>query len=275
MGRISPGPTRWPPGAKRRLVPAKSNLKPQTSNPIAGPRTGTTRSEPSAPASAGASGRHNEPGSRPASACPAQPPSKAWAGSPRAWGKAPRRRESRPEHRERPDRTRRGAPRGATRHGKEAHRRPQPRHTDRCQATTAAGCCKPGERAQHATNHGRTGAKQHQPPSGRTSARPAANQAPARYGTAAVRMDVCAPEGYPARAGYKRAPSRRTCARLEGTQPLPATNSYRPDGRVSAPQRRPAHATPSTTHRAGTPVNRSQVAQDTAHASQHTERTNR
>ena len=30
MGRISPGPTRWPPGAKRRRVPAKSSLKPQT-----------------------------------------------------------------------------------------------------------------------------------------------------------------------------------------------------------------------------------------------------
>ena len=30
---ISPGPTRWPPGAERRLVPAKSNLKPQTSKP--------------------------------------------------------------------------------------------------------------------------------------------------------------------------------------------------------------------------------------------------
>ena len=30
MKRISPGPTRWPPGAERRLVPAKSNLKPQT-----------------------------------------------------------------------------------------------------------------------------------------------------------------------------------------------------------------------------------------------------
>ena len=30
MGRISPGPTRWPPGVERRLVPAKSNLKPQT-----------------------------------------------------------------------------------------------------------------------------------------------------------------------------------------------------------------------------------------------------
>ena len=30
VGWISPGPTRWPPGAKRRLVPAKSNLNPQT-----------------------------------------------------------------------------------------------------------------------------------------------------------------------------------------------------------------------------------------------------
>ena len=30
MGRISPGPTTWPPGAERRLVPAKSNLKPPT-----------------------------------------------------------------------------------------------------------------------------------------------------------------------------------------------------------------------------------------------------
>ena len=33
MGRISSGPTRWPPGAERRLVPAKPNLKPQTSWP--------------------------------------------------------------------------------------------------------------------------------------------------------------------------------------------------------------------------------------------------
>ena len=35
MGRISPGPTRWPPGAERRLVPQKKNLKPQTSNLMA------------------------------------------------------------------------------------------------------------------------------------------------------------------------------------------------------------------------------------------------
>ena len=31
VGRISPGPTRCPPGAEKRLVPEKSNLKPQNS----------------------------------------------------------------------------------------------------------------------------------------------------------------------------------------------------------------------------------------------------
>ena len=46
MGRISPGPTRWPPGAERRLVPAKSNLKPQTtefrhSQPLERPAKGS------------------------------------------------------------------------------------------------------------------------------------------------------------------------------------------------------------------------------------------
>ena len=30
MGRISPGPTRWLPGAEERLVSETSNLKPQT-----------------------------------------------------------------------------------------------------------------------------------------------------------------------------------------------------------------------------------------------------
>ena len=50
---------------------------------MTGPRTGTTWSAPSALASAGASGRHKEPGSRPASTCPAQPPSKAGGDSPR------------------------------------------------------------------------------------------------------------------------------------------------------------------------------------------------
>ena len=106
------------------------------------------------PPSAGASGRHNKPGSRPASTCPAQPPSKAGGESHRGGGrhhgdgKANRSTES--------DRTGRGAAhqRGATRHAREARRRPQPRHEDRCQATTATGCREPGKRAQHTTNSG-------------------------------------------------------------------------------------------------------------------------
>ena len=107
--------------------------------------------------------------------------------NPPGWGKAPGRRESQPEHRGRIDRTRRGAPRRGTRHAREARRQPQPRHTDRCQATTATGCCKPRRLPQHGTNHGtRTGAKRQQPPSGGRRARQAANPPPAGYGTAGV-----------------------------------------------------------------------------------------
>ena len=127
---------------------------PARDGPIAGPRTGTTRSHPSALASAGASGRHREPGCRPASTCPAQPPGKAGGDSPQSEGrhhgdgKANRSTES--------DQTGRGAAhqRGATRHAREARRRPLPRHEDRCQATTATRCHKPGKRAQHTTNRG-------------------------------------------------------------------------------------------------------------------------
>ena len=46
MGRISPGPTRWPPGAEKRLVPAKPNLKPQTSNLKKSPELPTKASQP-------------------------------------------------------------------------------------------------------------------------------------------------------------------------------------------------------------------------------------
>ena len=138
---------------------------PARDHPISGPRTGRMRSEPRAPASVGASGRHKGPGSRRASTCPALPPSKSGGSSARdeerhhGVGKADRSTES--------VRTGRGAAhqRGATRHAREARRRPQPRHTNRCQATTATGCRKPGQRAQHATNHGTgTGARQHQEP---------------------------------------------------------------------------------------------------------------
>ena len=44
----------------------------------------------------------------------------------------------------------------------EARCRPQPRHTDRCQATTSTGCRKPGKRAKYAMNYGTgKGARQH------------------------------------------------------------------------------------------------------------------
>ena len=127
---------------------------PVRANPIGGPRTGTTRSEPTAPASAGASGRHNETGSRPASTCPAQPPCKTGGTSPRdgerhhGVGKVDRSTEN--------DWTGRGATHqgGATRHTREAGCWPQPRHEDRCQATTATGCREPGKRAQQTTNRG-------------------------------------------------------------------------------------------------------------------------
>ena len=87
-----------------------------------------------------------------------------------------------------------------------------------------------------------------------------------------------------------------TCARPEGTKLLSATRSRRADRRVRAPQRRPAQQhqhnalskhtreqeasgprlrARNTTHRATTPVHRSQVAQDTAQATQHGESTHR
>ena len=118
--------------------PRPTKEGPARDNPIAGPRTGTTRSEPSAPALVGVSGRHDEPGSRPASACPAQPPSKAGGASPRGEerhhgvGKAKGSTES--------DQTGRGA----------AHH---------------AG--PPGTPERHASGHNqgtRTGAKQQRPP---------------------------------------------------------------------------------------------------------------
>ena len=86
--------------------------------PIVGPRTGTTRSAPSALASAGASGRHNEPGSWPASMCPAQPPSKAGRDS--LWGGRRHHGDGKADRSTESDRTGRGAAhqRGATRHAK-------------------------------------------------------------------------------------------------------------------------------------------------------------
>ena len=99
---------------------------------------------------------------------------------------------------------------------------------------------------------------------------------PCRLRTAAVRMDECALGGYAAPAGYEQPPSRLTdCAPRSNTPhtqhrtrnpqhntPRAHTGEQEPSG--------PGHRTPNTTHRAGTPVNRSELAQDTAHATEHT-----
>ena len=207
---------------------------PARDNPIAGPQTGTARSEPSAPASAGASGRHNEPRSRRASACPAQQPSKAGGASPRGGerhhgvGKADPRTES--------DRTGRGAAHHAGPRGT-----PERHAAGNNQGTrTGARQQRPQGAANRESAHNTQRPTAQEQVPNNTSCRPDGRvraqrvPSPYRLRTAAVRMDECAPRGYPVPAGYEQPPSGWTSARPGGTQPLPATNSRRPDGRVSA-----------------------------------------
>ena len=162
--------------------PGPTPESPARENPIAVPRTGTTRSEPSAPASVGASSRHNEAVTPPASACLAQRPHKAEGASPRG---------------------------GERHHGvREANWSTESDQTERGAAHHAG---LRGTPERHAAGHHqgtRTGAKQHQLRSRQRCAHPATNLAPAGYGTAAVRMDECARGGYPAPAGYETAAVR-------------------------------------------------------------------
>ena len=143
---------------------------------IAGPKTGTTRSNP---CSGGASGRPKEPGSRPASTCPAQLPSKSGGSSPQDGERHHRCTES--------DWTGRGAAHqlAATRHTREACRWPQPteqvpsnnfqrvqqgpaartrrnepRHRNRCQATPNRHIARPSQEWR-GTSGGRTQADTH------------------------------------------------------------------------------------------------------------------
>ena len=129
----------------------------------------------------------------------------------------------------------------------------EPRHRNRCQATpTASGwtSVRPeGTQPLPATNSRR--------PDGRVRARRVPS--PYRLRTAAVRMDECAPGGYPAPTGYEQPPSVRTSERPVAT-PRP---------------RNTTRATQSTAHRATTPVYKSQAAQDTVHATQPTDRAHR
>ena len=228
--------------------PRRTPEGPARDNPITGPRTGTTWSEPTAAPSAAATSRHKEPGSRPASTCPAQPPSKSGGVSPRpeerhhGVGKADKSAES--------DRTGRGAAHqhGATRQGREARRRPQPRHRDRCEATTATGCCKPGQRAQPAMNHGTgTGARRHpthkphagQKPSAHTNAHTHPSQEP--RGAAKTRAQTHAPtEHTPATSGGVQA--ERGHKHTHTPTPQPGVAGRSPNG---APGHTPTLQTPA------------------------------
>ena len=283
--------TRKPP---QRTQPTPALEGPARDNRIAGPRTGTMRSETSAPVSAGASGRHNEPGSRPASAGPAQPPSKP--GAERSRG-------------------------GERHHGVEKADRST--KSDRTGQGAAQDAGSRGTRERHAAGHNQgtqTGSKEQQRPSAttldiphntqRTRAQepvpinisrrldgrvrtwqptkplPATEQPLSRLTCARPRVhnpcwlrnSRCPDErvragGCTAPAGYKKSPSRWTCARLAA--PPSKHNTAHPACTLvnrSQVAQDAAHRTHSTAHRARTPVNRSQVAQDTAPVTRHAER---
>ena len=237
---------------------------PARENPIAGPRTGTKRSEPSAPPSAGASGRHNEPGSLPASACPAQPPSKAGGASPRVEER--HHGVGEPDGSTESDRTGRGAahhagPRGTperhaaghnqgTRTGAKQQRPPgaaNPEIAHNTQGTTAQEQV-PSNTSRRAD--GRVRAQRVPSPYRLRTVAVRMDEcarrvpSPCRLKTAAVQMDECAPGGYQAPAGYRKPPSGWTSERPAAT----------PHTRTTA------RTTPSTAHRASTPVNKSQAA---------------
>ena len=88
---------------------------------------------------------------------PRSPQVKPGGDSPRSGGR--RHGDGKADRSTESDGTGRGAAhqRWARRHAKEARRRPKQRHEDRCQATTATGCRKPRQRAQHTTNRGTGG----------------------------------------------------------------------------------------------------------------------
>ena len=282
--------------------PRRTLEGPARDNPIAGPRT------------AGVSGRHNEPGSRQASACPAQPPSKSGGASP--WGgkrhlgvrKADRSTES--------DRMKRGAahhacPRGTPERHAASHNgqvpsnngrrvpqtrrarttRNEPRYKNRCQATPAAvrtDVCGPGSEPSPCRlrnsrrSDGRVRARQRtkplpakkQPPSGWMSARPGGTQPlPATNSPAATpRTPNTAHAPQPTAQHTERA-HRWTGAKWPRTphtqhnKPSKHTGEQEPSG--------PGRRTPNTTDRAGTPMNGSPEAQDTARGTQQTERAHR
>ena len=224
--------------------PARDNL-------ITGPRAGTTRSEPSAPASAGASRRHHEPCARPASTGPAQPPSESRGESPGP-GKST---------------TALGKPTGA-----------RSARTERGGAHHAGPAGTP-ERGAAGNNQGtRRGAKKQRPPdaadpdsSHDTQQTTAEEQV---LGNTSHRPDshVCTRQQNQPPPATEQPPSGWRSVRLDGSERLRATERHHPDGQVRAPQRQPAH---TAQHTKRTPGNRSQVAENTGHPTEQGKRAHR
>ena len=169
------------------------------------------------------------------------------------WGKAPRRQEK-------PT----GAPRAT---GPDEARRTTRGHEARQRGTLQATTKPQGQVP------GSDGRRVPQTRGARTTRNERQHQDRCQATPVTVPTDVCAPgsEPSPYRLRNSRRPDGRACARR-----VPSTCRLRMaavwmDGRAPL-QRRPAHATHSTTHRASTPLNGSQLAHDTA---QHTGRAHR
>ena len=164
--RQRPGPHAPPP---QRTKPKTSWRDPPGTTRSRGPKAVRRGARPGREKLAG---RQQEPGSRPASTCPAQPQTQS-PGEPRITCMArnpavmaQRRRHNRLVHESKQTGSGGAQRGGATRHARQACRGPQPRHRMRCQAITAAGCGKPGGRTQakkstqSARQHPRGAAKQ-------------------------------------------------------------------------------------------------------------------
>ena len=285
---------------------------PARDNPIAGPRMGMTRSEPSALASAGASGRHNEPGSRPAFACPAQPPIKSGGGTPRGGkghhgvGKADRSTKSNwtgegATHHAGQKARQRGSPPATTK----AHRHvpsnsglgaANPDRAHNTQRTTArqqvpgntrwtdgqlAASPAPTGYGTAAVADGQMRARQRgqplpamkQPSSGCTSACPAGTQ-PLRLGIAAVQMDNCVPRSDAPHTQHNTPSAHTLEQEPRGPGHRTHNTQHNTPSEHSGEQEPsgPGHRAHNTTGRSNRTENRSQGAQGTAHATQHTER---
>ena len=197
----------------------------------------TTRSQPSVPATTGASGRHHEPGSGLASTCPAQPPSKSRDASPwyareaRRWPhQGPGAKEPRPT---RGTHTTKKSVQRASMMGAWQN------HSGHTKAQHAG--------AHHTTSHRRTYKTQ-----GAKDTADAAHQARRPVQESQLPKDTA----------NRTHHARSIVNRCQGAKDTPHTTHKAP---TLVNKRQVAADTKHTTHQAQAPVNKRQVAEVTAH----------